>query len=77
MAVSAEPEPILTAPDPERAVRGLCQVQDGALLAEPYRDQDSSLVTVFALADALLRRPVGAPAVQAGGLVDVLPLARA
>jgi molybdopterin molybdotransferase len=50
---------------------------DGAVVAEPYRDQDSSLVSVFAAADALMRRPAGAPALEAGGLVDVLPLARA
>jgi molybdopterin molybdotransferase len=50
---------------------------DGTLVAEPYRDQDSSLVTVFAAADALLRRPAGAPALEAGSLVEVLPLPRA
>jgi molybdopterin molybdotransferase len=49
---------------------------DGGLTAEPYRDQDSSLVTVFAAADALLRRPAGAPALAEGELVEVLPLAR-
>jgi molybdopterin molybdotransferase len=49
---------------------------DGGLIAEPYRDQDSSLVTVFAAADALLRRPAGAPARAAGELADVLLLAR-
>jgi molybdopterin molybdotransferase len=49
---------------------------DGGLTAEPYRDQDSSLVTVFAAADALLRRPAGAPALAAGELVEVLPLTR-
>jgi molybdopterin molybdotransferase len=50
---------------------------DGAILAEPYRDQDSSLVSVFAAADALLRRQAGAVALAAGDLVDVLPLPRA
>ncbi|HWA61023.1 MAG TPA: gephyrin-like molybdotransferase Glp [Caulobacteraceae bacterium] len=50
---------------------------DGALTVEPFRDQDSSLVTVFAKADALLRRPPGAPAAAAGDPVEVLPLARA
>ncbi|KQW69449.1 molybdenum cofactor biosynthesis protein MoeA [Phenylobacterium sp. Root77] len=49
---------------------------DGGLTAEPYRDQDSSLVTVFAAADALLRRPAGAPALAAGELAEVLPLTR-
>ncbi len=50
---------------------------DGGVIAEPYSDQDSSLVAVFAGADALLRRRASAPAAAAGELVDVLPLARA
>ena len=49
---------------------------DGRLTAQAFDDQDSSLVTVFADADALLRRPVGAPAVEAGGVVAVLRLER-
>ncbi len=48
----------------------------GFVTARPYRDQDSSLVSVFAVSDALLRRPAGAPAVEAGDVVDVLPLPR-
>ncbi|MDP3852777.1 gephyrin-like molybdotransferase Glp [Phenylobacterium sp.] len=50
---------------------------DGSILATPYGDQDSSLVGVFAAADALLRRRPDAPALAAGDLVDVLPLPRA
>ncbi|HZZ34651.1 MAG TPA: gephyrin-like molybdotransferase Glp, partial [Caulobacteraceae bacterium] len=50
---------------------------DGALVAEAFRDQDSSLVSVFASADALLRRSIGASAVSPGDPVEVLPLARA
>jgi molybdopterin molybdotransferase len=49
---------------------------DGMIAATPLTDQDSSLVTVFAEADALLRRGSGAPAVEAGGPVDVLRLER-
>ena len=49
---------------------------DGVLTAQAFGDQDSSLVTVFADADALIRRPVGAPAVEAGGVVEVLRLQR-
>ena len=52
-------------------------VEDGGLVAQPYRDQDSSLVSVFAAADALLKRPPGAPASAAGDLVEVLLLDRA
>jgi molybdopterin molybdotransferase len=48
----------------------------GALTADPLPDQDSSLVTVFAEADALLRRAPGAPAAQAGDIVELLILER-
>jgi molybdopterin molybdotransferase len=51
--------------------------EDGVLTAHPYRDQDSSLVSVFAAADALLVRPPGAAAAEAGEVAMVLPLARA
>lgn len=52
-------------------------LHDGAeLTAQPLRDQDSSLVTVFADADALLRRPTEAPAAVGGDLVEVLRLER-
>ena len=49
---------------------------DGVLHATPLRDQDSSLLTVYASADALLRRPIGAAEVAPGDVVDVLPLMR-
>jgi molybdopterin molybdotransferase len=55
----------------------LSHAADGALVAEAFRDQDSSLVSVFASADALLRRSIGASAVSPGDPVEVLPLARA
>ncbi|ATQ41466.1 gephyrin-like molybdotransferase Glp [Caulobacter mirabilis] len=42
----------------------------------PFPDQDSSLVTVFAAADCLLRRLPGAEAAEVGDTVDVLPLER-
>jgi molybdopterin molybdotransferase len=48
----------------------------GTLMAQALGDQDSSLVTVFAQADGLLRRPAQAPPTAAGELVDVLLLAR-
>jgi molybdopterin molybdotransferase len=50
---------------------------DGAVTAEAFADQDSSLVSVFASADALVRRAGGAAAVEPGGLVEALPLGRA
>lgn len=49
---------------------------DGTLWAAPMADQDSSLVTVFAEADALVRRPAGAPAADVGGCVEVRRLER-
>jgi molybdopterin molybdotransferase len=61
----------------EHWMRARLSVEAGELLVRPYRDQDSSLVTVFAAADALLRRPADAPALSAGDVVEVLPLARA
>ncbi len=50
---------------------------DGSLNAEPFADQDSSLVSVFANADALVRPPAGAAALAPGGLVETLLLERA
>ena len=49
---------------------------DGRAIATPFPDQDSSLVGVFARADALLRRRAGAPAASANSVVEVLPLRR-
>lgn len=73
-ALAAEP---LAANGPrEHWMRARLTYVDGRVTARPYRDQDSSLVTVFAAADALLRRPPDAPAAAAGDPVEVLPLAR-
>ncbi|MFZ5667871.1 MAG: gephyrin-like molybdotransferase Glp [Pseudomonadota bacterium] len=47
---------------------------DGVLA---FADQDSSLVTVFAAADCLLRRPPNAPPAAAGDPVEIIRLARA
>jgi molybdopterin molybdotransferase len=49
---------------------------DGVLHVDPMEDQDSSRVRVFAEADALLRRPAGAPPAEAGAVVEALPLTR-
>ncbi len=49
---------------------------DGALLAQAFSDQDSSLVMVFSNADALMRRAVGAVGVDVGGAVEILRLER-
>jgi molybdopterin molybdotransferase len=60
----------------EHWARGRISYADGDALAEPMSDQDSSLVTVFARADLLIRRRAGAPAAAAGEAVDVLMLER-
>jgi molybdopterin molybdotransferase len=49
---------------------------NGVLTVDPLADQDSSLVTVYAKADGLMRRPLNAPAAGVGELVDVLILGR-
>jgi molybdopterin molybdotransferase len=61
----------------EHWMRAKLEFADGSVTIEPYRDQDSSLITVFAASDALLRRAAGAPAAAAGELVEALPLERA
>jgi molybdopterin molybdotransferase len=60
----------------EHWARAHSEIRDGALFVTPMDNQDSSLVTVFAEANALLRRPIDAPAAEAGALVDILPLDR-
>jgi len=49
---------------------------EGVCTIAPFSDQDSSLVTVFAQADALLRRLPNAGSAEAGDVVSVLPLKR-
>ncbi|HJT44138.1 MAG TPA: gephyrin-like molybdotransferase Glp [Rhizomicrobium sp.] len=46
----------------------------GRLTVRAFEDQDSSLISVFSAANALIRLPAGAPATAAGTIVDVLPL---
>lgn len=61
----------------EHWMRAQLSYADGAIIVQPYRDQDSSLVSVFAASDALIMRLAGAPGLAAGDVVEVLPLARA
>jgi molybdopterin molybdotransferase len=60
----------------EHWARARLTFRDGEMLAAPMSDQDSSLVTVFAQADALIRRPAEAAAASAGAVVEVLLLER-
>lgn len=48
--------------------------EDTRWRARPSSDQDTSLVSVFAAANALIRRPAGAPAAASGALVEVVLL---
>lgn len=61
----------------EHWMRARLGFAEGDVRVRPYRDQDSSLVSVFAVSDALLRRAPDAPPAAAGDVVEVLPLARA
>lgn len=61
----------------EHWMRAKLAYEDGGVSVRPYRDQDSSLVSVFAASDALMRRLAGAQAAEAGTVVEVLPLSRA
>lgn len=61
----------------EHWMRAKLAIADGGVTVTPYRDQDSSLVSIFAASDALLRRLAGAPPAAAGEVVEVLPLSRA
>lgn len=49
---------------------------DGDPIAEPFGVQDSSMMTTFAAADCLIRRPPDAPAAKAGDWVPVVMLDR-
>lgn len=60
----------------EHWMRARLAVEGGAIKVTPFRDQDSSLVTVFAQADALLRRVPDAPEADAGAVVEILRLER-
>jgi molybdopterin molybdotransferase len=60
----------------EHWMRAALSHEDGGLFAMPFPEQDSSMVGVLAQADALLRRPIDAPAAKAGDLVEVLRLDR-
>ena len=52
----------------------LTRGSDGALIATPFANQDSSLLTPLASADALLIRPARAPAMPAGAPCNIIRL---
>jgi molybdopterin molybdotransferase len=70
-------EPLPAAGPREHWMRAALAIDpEGRTIATAFPDQDSSLVGVFARADALLRRRAGAQAASANSVVDVLPLRR-
>jgi molybdopterin molybdotransferase len=77
-AVMARAEEALPANgDREHWMRArLTRGSDGVLWARALRDQDSSLVTIFAEADGLVRRARGAPPLAAGEAIEALILER-
>jgi molybdopterin molybdotransferase len=59
----------------EQFVRARCDVdRDGQLTVRAFGNQDSSLLSVFAAANALVRQVPDTPALEASALVDVLLL---
>jgi molybdopterin molybdotransferase len=55
-------------------IRARLEIRDGELWAEPFAVQDSSMLSVFAAADALVLRMPHAVAAKAGDKVDILVL---
>jgi len=53
----------------------LARGPEGAVVANPFRAQDSSMMATLAKADGLIVRAPHAPALKAGEPVDVIPLA--
>jgi molybdopterin molybdotransferase len=85
LARAADPERALALLEGEVAASGPneCYLRAVATTGEdarrrvrPCDNQDTSLVSVFAAANALIRRPAGAPAVASGALVELLLLDR-
>ncbi len=69
--------PLMANGDREHWMRAQLRYDDlGDTIAHPFGDQDSSLVTVFAEADALLRRPAHALAATPGERVEIVRLDR-
>jgi molybdopterin molybdotransferase len=55
-------------------VRARLELRDGELWAEPFKVQDSSMLSVFAAADALVLRMAHAAAAKTGERIDIIVL---
>ena len=60
----------------EHWMRAKLENRQGIMVAHPFRDQDSSLISVFARADALVCQPAHSEGLEAGALVEILRLNR-
>ena len=60
----------------EHWMRAELENRQGSLVVAPFRDQDSSLISVFAQADALVCQPAQCGGLEAGSLVQILRLNR-
>ena len=60
----------------EHWMRAKLENRQGVTVATPFRDQDSSLISVFAQADALICQPAQSGGLEAGSLVTILRLNR-
>ncbi|MEY4256309.1 MAG: hypothetical protein RLZZ141_1536 [Pseudomonadota bacterium] len=60
----------------EHWMRARIENRQGVMVAHPFRDQDSSLVSIFAQADALVCQPAHSDGLEAGALVKILRLNR-
>jgi molybdopterin molybdotransferase len=58
----------------EHYMRARLSATDGELAIEPFRNQDSSVLSLLSEADALLVQPPHAPAQRAGALAEFIPL---
>jgi len=60
----------------EHWMRAKLENRLGMIVASPFRNQDSSLISVFAKADALICQPAQCSGLEAGSLVQILRLNR-
>ena len=65
---------VLGAVDPAAAVGVAAAVDDGVVVALPFEQQDSAVLSGLARATCLLVRAPHAPTAQAGDMVQVIPL---
>ena len=58
----------------EQYARAVIVRNEKWLSAEILKNQDSSIISLYAKANALVIRPIGAPAASAGESVEFLPI---